>query len=362
MQDTLTPLRPRVVFHLKRTGRQLFVITEENVIFISETCRRRAEIDELADKLEDPDTHPALVLGPNATVIPISQVVGTKLHAARGYLDIETTDEIHRVAGWTNGPTVVYDGEVRRPSRLTVTSNGAVEGANRRVQLRLNGLPGDDAISRVPETLEPEFANQVLQQDTDVSFTPLKAWTNFLSTLALFVGFTLAAILIPEVQRWMFAFFALTTLWSLAFSIPGPLQIGPYGIVWGRWIGKRLLQWQEIERLEFVEGDPSKHRLFVVTKPDGFSVPFPFTDKMSSQHLDELRLAISKYRTCVDGLDQPSGQLGPQPKSDKSARRKKPVVQTEISRHPRWQRWSIAILLAIVVPFLLAIVALVASY
>ncbi len=137
----------------------------------------------MLEAASDPAVNPAVVLGPAATLIRLSEVSDVRVKSARGYIDLLTDEATHRISGWSSGPVVIGGDKGTGYSLFGVQ---AIEGASQRIRARRQSGPKVGAAAARPAS------NQLFEFGTvsDFSYLPPAQMVSFvvqtiLSTLVL---------------------------------------------------------------------------------------------------------------------------------------------------------------------------------
>ncbi len=265
---------------------------------ISPSIRTRSELNELSVRLTDLTTDPRAVLGPEATVIPVAEILKTTGQPDYARVLIDTTTGTHRIKSWTKPPIVITTDGVTTPRRLPSIGAAAVDDFIVRVSEHRFGRPTNEQADSTA-TASPDQWNSAVDQHRDLAFVPRGAIADFIQILlvSLVIG---AALFFLGLPLWTIIVFGFLSVLTLPKSIPAPIIIGHHGIVWGRWTGKRFIPWEAITQIEAVETGFGRPRIVWVDATTGNRAPIPVTKFMSASRAAELAGAVSTYRPFIN--------------------------------------------------------------
>ncbi len=354
-----------MVYALKKNGHQILLLSEDNQLYLSHPLSDKEDLRRLEDDILDYSHHPSFALGPGVTRIPIDEILRTKVHGARGLLDIETTTKVHRIGGFTRPPTVANQGEVSRPISFTAFGGPALEDIVQRINARRLGTPEagpgssravDSSTTPIADVSQPTINDEIPQ----FSFLPLPAVAAFLRSIAMILLGTTLAYFSEGGGQWFFGIGAFSVaVQTLVFGIPGRLKTLPSGVMWGTGLGRRFLLWDEIEQFEIPPnsrlGFRPKH-ITVILTATGMRVPLPFTAWLRTPSHTQLVAALEIHRPCRVGPgmsaadSQAPGFMG-HARIDQT----KPMVTNTVTDGSGSKFWRVGIPLATIGPVIVVI-------
>lgn len=236
-----TAQHERALWLLKKEAYHILVLSEDNVLLLSERLKRKKQAKAMLAAASEPAVNPAVVLGPAATLIRLSDVTDVRVKSSRGYIDVQTDEATHRISGWSSGPVVIGGDEKIGYSMFGVRH---IEDASRRIRARRQSGPTVGTPAAGP------VSNHLSDFGTVSSFEflpPAQMMSYLLQTMvsALFLALAVAFLVWPqpELSRWVPVVWGLISGASLIGSRPpAALEVDHQGIRWGR--GRKRWIWR----------------------------------------------------------------------------------------------------------------------